>query len=916
MRVSYGCPLACKDPAIRSFHRVAALTLVLLVAAPVAAFAQSADPTADLAGSNTSGSSVGSVSGNFNDHDEIASVHQEAVYALVDEGVVEGCEDDLYCPDPDISREQMASFIARALDLPADTTERFNDVQPGSTHGGNIGALAQAGVTQGCDDEGNFCPRDSVTREQMASFIQRAYELVADGPPAFDDVGSGGEHSEGISAISAAAVTDGCENNLYCPDDSVTREQMASFIARTMGITFDEVSGSVCPATTGPMTAPVHDHGVAAERFPVNRAALVGDQLHAFTIDLEPSRIAVDNVGADGSLATGDVADNLEVPTGRRTWAAEVVDDTLYFGQDFVSGSDSRELYELGPSGSPQLLTSVPGTEFWDIASDADGRLYLGTNQSQTIYRYDPASDSLDELNFSGTGTNGQVTQLDYDEDTDTLYVGTGRFTSSDDGSTSGRLLTVSEVSTWEPSSARNAEELLPAALDDVDSIVPGVYSLAVSDGVVAVGFETTDARLTVLSVDDEGNHQVRDDVTLDGENTIESVVIDPDEQTVFAAGSTTGAIYRSTNTGVSPASAELTEVVTPVAGAVNRDMFMVGGQLIGVAATGHIWSVDPDTGEHGPGSPRDLTTAGAETGAQLPQSLTVGNGYAAVGINNALALHTTGTTQRETVPAPGEAKTMTTVGDQLYAGMYSSGLLLRQPLQTSGGTFEAGVVEGTWGGEYGRPRDIHHDDSASRMLIGSRAQSNSDNVLLDYAVPSVGDSWPEPTMTESPVGDDQEVFAVSSYQGSAILGGAVTNGGQAQVVSRPVDGGQIEWSTSVGSSSVQSLETAGNQVHGLTDDGDWFVLDAASGDLEYRRQVMGSAEALAVDGDWLYAVDGDCLVAIDTERRRAETLQTGLDAETFGDHVVATDPDTPSGYGDVYAMSDSNLIRVRHTQR
>ena len=72
----------------------------------------------------------------------------------------------------------MATFLVRALDLPAGTAT-FEDIA-GSVHAANISALATAGITKGCNPaDGNtmFCPTSPVTREQMATFLARALDL-------------------------------------------------------------------------------------------------------------------------------------------------------------------------------------------------------------------------------------------------------------------------------------------------------------------------------------------------------------------------------------------------------------------------------------------------------------------------------------------------------------------------------------------------------------------------------------------------------------------------------------------------------------------------------------------------------------------------------------------------------------------
>jgi hypothetical protein len=113
--------------------------------------------------------------------DDNGSIHEAAIEAIADEGITKGCNpgegNTRFCPKDVVTREQMATFLVRALGLaPADSG--FVDVD--GVHAADVGALAAAGVTKGCNPgEGNtrFCPKDPVTREQMATFLVRALGL-------------------------------------------------------------------------------------------------------------------------------------------------------------------------------------------------------------------------------------------------------------------------------------------------------------------------------------------------------------------------------------------------------------------------------------------------------------------------------------------------------------------------------------------------------------------------------------------------------------------------------------------------------------------------------------------------------------------------------------------------------------------
>ena len=72
----------------------------------------------------------------------------------------------------------MASFLVRALNLPAAQPAGFTDVVVGSTHAADINALFAAEVTRGCRQVPlRYCPDSPVTRAQMASFLVRALNL-------------------------------------------------------------------------------------------------------------------------------------------------------------------------------------------------------------------------------------------------------------------------------------------------------------------------------------------------------------------------------------------------------------------------------------------------------------------------------------------------------------------------------------------------------------------------------------------------------------------------------------------------------------------------------------------------------------------------------------------------------------------
>jgi glucose/arabinose dehydrogenase len=151
---------------------------------------------------------------------------------LFNEKITTGCASDLFCPKTEVTRGQMASFIARAFHLPLASEDYFSD-DDGSAHEANINRLAKAGITSGCATD-RFCPNRKVTRAEMATFLDRALDLPPTATDFFTD-DDGLVHEAAINRVAAAEITLGCAETRFCPGGLVTRDQMAAFLHRALG---------------------------------------------------------------------------------------------------------------------------------------------------------------------------------------------------------------------------------------------------------------------------------------------------------------------------------------------------------------------------------------------------------------------------------------------------------------------------------------------------------------------------------------------------------------------------------------------------------------------------------------------------------------------------------------------------------
>ncbi len=142
-----------------------------------------------------------------------------------------------------MTRGQAATALLRLLRaadgaLPADPPDAFRD-DDRSVHEPAVNALAAAGLLTGTAN-GRAAVDDQLTRGQLVSLLIRATgrlrgEPLPAGTDLFDD-DTGGAHERAADAAGAAGIANGTSPRLFSPDQPVRREQVASFLTRTMDL--------------------------------------------------------------------------------------------------------------------------------------------------------------------------------------------------------------------------------------------------------------------------------------------------------------------------------------------------------------------------------------------------------------------------------------------------------------------------------------------------------------------------------------------------------------------------------------------------------------------------------------------------------------------------------------------------------
>jgi hypothetical protein len=173
-------------------------------------------------------------SDSFVDDDD--SPHEGDIEILYAQGVTLGCGLSVYCPNDPMTRGQIALFITRQLSLPSAEVDYYDD-DHGSLYEAAINSVTAVGIGFGCGDR-LFCPDQPLLREEMAELLVRTFSIAASSTNWFDD-DDGSAFEPSINALKGAGITFGCDpanDGAFCPQDPLTRGQMASFFVRSIGL--------------------------------------------------------------------------------------------------------------------------------------------------------------------------------------------------------------------------------------------------------------------------------------------------------------------------------------------------------------------------------------------------------------------------------------------------------------------------------------------------------------------------------------------------------------------------------------------------------------------------------------------------------------------------------------------------------
>jgi hypothetical protein len=384
---------------VTSGHRVTRLLAASLAGAMLLALLPAGAATADVITIDDVESCWGT-EGLFEFDDDLGfwGDHIECMAAY---GITQGFPDGTFRAGAAINRQQMALFIARLaaqaldgdLEIPTSTEDAFDDIAainpPEARHA--INWLAELGITTGVTAD-RYAPGGLVTRQQMASFIARAHVALgvdlpaASAPEVFGDIALIADvHRDNVLVLHAAGVVQGEAGGVYNPGRAVTRGQMAGFVVRSIGVLETQglwagqvVVSTVVNERTGVRYGELQAAIDAAEAD--DTLLVYGEHVGTAEVDRSLEILAIANAALRGSFWV--TADAVTI------WGFEITDfDTVQgelVGIYVADGVDDVEIYDNlilgdGADGSRGILaTTVGGTASGWIEGNAIGAVTTG----------------------------------------------------------------------------------------------------------------------------------------------------------------------------------------------------------------------------------------------------------------------------------------------------------------------------------------------------------------------------------------------------------------------------------------------------------------------------------------------------------------------------------------------------------
>ncbi|MFI7062318.1 PQQ-binding-like beta-propeller repeat protein [Kribbella sp. NPDC050124] len=621
------------------------------------------------------------------------------------------------------------------------------------------------------------------------------------------------------------------------------------------------VSVSVSPAAAGASAVTVDTLGPASAVTSTSVAEQVGDRIWTVTSGVSPIQ-----VGAFDPVSR-TVDRKLTLPTGAGAWAMTHIGADLYVGL-YTPG----DLYRVDTVSGTATKVARFGSFIWSIAATPDGKIVVGTYPDGGVHEYDPASGATKTY---GAAVPGQQYVRSIAADATTIYAGVG---------TRAYLIAIDRAT----GERRN---VLPAQYADRTFVA----TLSLSGTKLAAGLSPTGTMLVFDTTDLSNPVEVQ---TPGGDQYVTAITIDEPTGDIYLGTRPSGTFYRYVDSA-------LTRLGSPYDGAYFNRIF-VDGSTIRAELTSQVVEYDSATGTF---TGTDLGTAGLPPAPEQPMGIAATATSVLVSGKAGIQVHdlAAGTSTRTFLP--GEAKTLTPVGPDVYLGVYTLARLWSMQPDGSG-LRELDRI----GNEQTRPTDATYDARSKTWLIATEPDYGKYDGTLTERHLDTGD-----LEVHRGVVPQQSVRSVATSDGIGYLGGATRNSlgtepilPEATVVAFDLRRNRTLWEVTplLDAQSYSDVAVYRGRLYATTDDGRLAVLDLRTGKVLSTVSIGTSQSQLTIARSGLFGTDSKRVFQVVPQGSGPPSVTTvvdGLGAQIYGFPLITT-----SHTGDaLYTIKGRDLVRI-----
>lgn len=157
--------------------------------------------------------------------------------------IINGFEDRTFRPERSVTRAELVKMLTGILEMETEAVYSFDDVSESDWYFGYVGAAYNKGLVTGITEK-SFAPENNITRQDAAVIVYRAIEKYLDKTEIeqvdFDDEDAVSDYAQkAVSELSRNKIIRGSDGKFY-PEDGITRAETAVLLMRVKGVVTQE----------------------------------------------------------------------------------------------------------------------------------------------------------------------------------------------------------------------------------------------------------------------------------------------------------------------------------------------------------------------------------------------------------------------------------------------------------------------------------------------------------------------------------------------------------------------------------------------------------------------------------------------------------------------------------------------------